>query len=66
MTRWPHYEQRKAAWVQTHPGATSEEYEQAARSEFRGDKSRKARARNPKRSDATASCPCVPHVAQRG
>ena len=43
MNRWPHYEQRKAAWVQTHPGATSEEYEQAARNEFRGDKSRKAR-----------------------
>ena len=49
MNRWPHYEQRKAAWVQAHPDATSEEYEQAARREFRGDKSRKARVAPEKR-----------------
>ncbi len=36
---WERYEQRKAAWVQAHPNATSEEYEQAARREFRGERS---------------------------
>lgn len=35
---WERYEQRKAAWVQAHPQATSEEYEQAARREFRENK----------------------------
>lgn len=36
---WERYEQRKAAWVQAHPDATSEEYEQAGRNEFRGERS---------------------------
>lgn len=41
MTNWHAYEQRKAAWTAAHPGAAPEEYEQAARREFRGDQSRK-------------------------
>lgn len=39
---WPAYEQRKAAWMAANPGASCEQYEQAARRDFRGDKLRKA------------------------
>lgn len=39
--RWERYEQRKAAWIAANPGATSEQYEQAAIREFRGDQSRR-------------------------
>ena len=42
MTDWHAYERRKAAWVQAHPNATPDEYEQAARTEFRGDKLHRA------------------------
>ena len=34
-TDWHAYERRKAAWIAAHPRATPEEYEQAARREFR-------------------------------
>ncbi|MDA8254399.1 MAG: hypothetical protein M0Z99_01960 [Betaproteobacteria bacterium] len=32
---WRAYERRKAAWIAAHPHATPEQYEQAARREFR-------------------------------
>ena len=31
MSKWAIYEQRKHAWIQAHPEATHEEYEQAMR-----------------------------------
>lgn len=39
-TDWHAYERRKAAWIAAHPRATPEEYEAAARTEFRGERSR--------------------------
>jgi len=41
VTDWRAYERRKAVWTASHPGATPEEYEQAALRELCGDESRK-------------------------
>jgi len=49
VTDWRAYERRKAVWTASHPGATPEEYEQAALREFCGDESRKPRLATEKR-----------------
>ncbi len=61
---WERYEQRKAAWVQAHPDATSEEYEAAARREFRGDKSR--RASSTERKAGSPTRPAQAHLSGIG
>ena len=46
---WHAYERRKAAWIAAHPRATPEEYEQAARGEFRAGRRVPQQAASPSR-----------------
>lgn len=57
---WAQYERRKAAWVQAHPMASSEEYEQAARHEFRGEQLRRDSSTE-RKADLSTAFPCVPN-----